>query len=465
MLSPGRKKCLEVRLAFWSRWLGPECPYPEDRALRLTPGRELPGWACDALPKRKKRVRVLDVNSGPVSPLGTVAEGRDVELVAIDSLAHNFNTLMQEAGLTPPVPPLPCAPTDVLVTFGERAFDLVYSSNGLDLTEDPIVIYRQLLGCLKPGGRIITFHETTTDLGRIHREGYRFFHVLRKRRPAIQQKGYRRDLQDALPEARLKASSEHGFLRLEIWKPRHARPRLRFPRGPRARKRLPRMISMHLPKAAGSSFRGFLQHLYGNSLRCLYDAEETSPRLLGKVRLARGTRCLHGHFQADAYDDRLRGAVKITWLRDPVERIVSSYYQYLRNPETAADFDFNKRIIMGGWSLMDFAREESMIRQTRWYFNAVPLEKFLFIGIAEEFGVSLALLCRLLGVEPPESVGNINTNPQKRPESRYALTRAQREELNGLYAEEIELYRYARYRLQAQLDRVFGKAAPQLETR
>jgi hypothetical protein len=462
MISTAQQKCLESRLSFWKKWLGKDCPYPEDRAARLKENRTVPDWVLKALPRGKKKVRILEVNSGPVPTLGNKAAGIEIDLVAIDSLGNNLNALLAENQLRVPFPVRQCFPEDVLVSFGPESFDLIFSSNGLDFTSDPVVVYRGLLECLVPQGRIITFHETQNEYSRIHKEGYRFFHILDGGRVQICQKSYKRDLEDALPRASLKARLDGKFLRLELIKTVQP-PKSVGSEMPLMRENgLPRMISMHLPKVAGSSFRGFLSEIYGQSLRCMYSVEETAPRFLGSIELDETVQCLHGHFQADAYDNKLPGAVKITWLRDPIERVVSSYFQYQRHPDSANKLDSHGKRLTLGCSLMDFARDEDMIRQVRWYFNAVPLDNFFFIGISEEFSSSLRLLCDLLGVEMPIVIKSTNINPGKTTD-RYSLTKAQKNELTGLYSEEIELYNFARYRLQMQLVDVFGSKAPRLQ--
>lgn len=460
-----RTKAYQTRLAFWANWLGPNCPYPEDRAIRMKVGRPLPDWAVQALPRRNGKVRILDVNAGPASALGTRAKGYDIELVPTDSLGHKFGQLLEQTGLHPPVPTTQCSPEDILVSYGKATFDLIYSSNGLDFTSDPVAIYRELLQCLTPGGRIITFHEAPANEKLFHHEWHRFFHRVRHGRPVIQKKTYRRDLQDALPEATIQVSIESGYIRLELANnPDQHKITRRMPAPISQTDHPPRLISMHLPKVAGSSFRAFLEEVYKDDLRCMYKAEETAPRLVPKLKLAEHIRCVHGHFQADSYDKHLPGAVKITWMRHPVERVVSSYFQYLRNPESADEDEFNKTLINDGWSLLEFARNKSIINQIRWYFNAVPLDDFLFIGISEEFDASMRLFCHLMGIDAPDKIDQANVNPN-RTLSGYTLTDAQRNELSGLYAEEIELYNLVRRRLSVHLRQAFGDQAPELSIR
>lgn len=445
-----------ARLRFWQRWLQPDGPFPEARRERLQAGRPLPGWALEALPAKGSRVRILDVNAGPVTALGDSAPGHKVELVPIDELAWYFDLELEKHSLNPPTRTRHCAPEDVRVSFGEAAFDLIYSFNGLDHTADPLFIYRELLACLKPQGRLIAYMETTEEVDRLHREAHRYFHALRNGRIILRNKSRSWDLQDALVGAEISGRLEGSLIRVEMrHRPSAATP-VSLPARFEGTASLPEMISLHIPKSGGSSFRDFLGDLYGEGLRTMYALEETAPRLIDKVELEPQTRCLHGHFQADAYDHLLPGAVKVTWLRDPVERVISGYYQFLRHPQTAEDSEFNREFFESGMSLMEFARHDNIRSSLFWYLNAVPLEDFFLVGLTELYDDSMRLFCHLLGVPEPAASRTINTNPDKAVSQRYPLAPAQRSELEGIYAGEIELYRYAEYRLREQLRRAFG---------
>jgi hypothetical protein len=263
----------------------------------------------------------------------------------------------------------------------------------------------------------------------------------------------------------VRGTEEAGILKVTI-KPRKKylinSPRLRRIR---SGKRLPSVVSMHLPKTAGTSFRLFLQELYGEGFRSMYEEKETAPRLLHTVKLKERDRCLHGHFQATAYEEKLPGAIKLTWLRDPVERVVSSYFQYLRQPEEARGSQFSERFFTEGWGLMDFARSEEIRYQLVWYFDAVPLEDFFFVGITECYEQSLDLLRYQLKQDGPAQFHNVNRNPRRHPSSFYELSTGQRRNLESILEWDLDLYWRARYRLEKQLKQAFGDQAPALPSR
>ena len=447
----------ERRLAFWQQWLQEDGLHATDRDQRLDPERPFPDWGHEGLPEGTANAHVLDLQSGPLPALGRKAEGMRIEISATDDLAHAFAPLYEETAKGPALRPRFCHPDDILPTFGQEAFDLIYTYNGLDFLEDPIATLHGLLATLRPGGSVVSFHDHILEEDRYHHERFRYFFLLKDDRIVVRNQCFHRDLGDALPEADLSHWLDGNLLRVSLRRRKELR-RISFPSttkgtsAPTLKKKgkPPELISVHIPKSGGSSFRDFLQSLYGDGLRCMYSEEETDPALVHGVKIEPHIRCLHGHFHATAFLDRFDNPALITWLRHPVERIVSAYYQYVRVPEEDL-FAFNRRMQQEGWSLMKFARDPEMRKLVRWHIYGVALERFLFIGIMEEYDFSLRLFCALLGVNPPRSIAKVNTNPDRREEG-YALTRAQRRELEGLYDEEIRLYEQSRDRLQRQAD-------------
>jgi SAM-dependent methyltransferase len=457
----------QIRLDFWKKWLSPDCPYPEDREERLKPDRELPGWALDALPGSPEETIILDVNAGPASTLGTRAHGRPIKLIAIDDLGNILDRVAGENNIHPPVPTVQCSAEDIQLRFGRQAFDLIYSCNGLDYTEDPISTYQQLYECLKPGGKIITFHEAAKDENQILLEGFRSFHELRDGEVFIRNLFSSKKLTSLIPSAKIKASEENGFIRVEIKMVSSRTWDMPLPELPSKESGLPSLISVHIPKTAGTSFGTFLENLYGKTFRPMYKPEEwgSDNYDLASLALEPGIRCLHGHFQATAYDKHLRDSMKVIWLRDPVERIVSSYLQYSREPGMERESTFNRRLFLEGWSLLDFARHKHICQQTEWYFDTMALSDFHFVGICEEFDASMKLFCHLLNIDVPKEVGAVNLNPNKKLGSKYSLPDAQYNQLAVILKEEIQLYRAACQRFNQQYHEAFGAQAPELATR
>ena len=107
------------------------------------------------------------------------------------------------------------------------------------------------------------------------------------------------------------------------------------------------LISVHLPKTAGVSFGSALDRYFGgNVLRDYADRPLNSGTFqrnfktlsLSVKNIAAGQKlahlaCIHGHFMPLKYRFLPVAQEKqfVVWLRDPVERIASHYYFWLRD--------------------------------------------------------------------------------------------------------------------------------------
>ena len=102
------------------------------------------------------------------------------------------------------------------------------------------------------------------------------------------------------------------------------------------------LISIHVPKTAGSSFRGVLEKWFGPKLHFHYADDERGTRPVKHAWLS-GT-CIHGHFNRNRGFGVLhyyrQAAQYITFLRDPFATTVSNYF-YLK--QHRASFPFEDR--------------------------------------------------------------------------------------------------------------------------
>jgi hypothetical protein len=129
-----------------------------------------------------------------------------------------------------------------------------------------------------------------------------------------------------------------------------------------------------------------------------------APARLGVALLSRargslhGVHCVHGHFLPCKYVYTVRRCVLLTWMRDPVARLVSHYWYWKQLPE--ADFGpIHRRLHDEDWGLERFAREPRFHELYSRYLLGVPLERFAVIGITERYDASLRAIRRWLGRE------------------------------------------------------------------
>lgn len=168
------------------------------------------------------------------------------------------------------------------------------------------------------------------------------------------------------------------------------------------------LISVHIPKTAGTAFRTILSAHFGERLYLDYTERPLAPgfrwrRLRQRLkpgRVAAGFEsafdCVHGHFVADKYDAADRPVRCVAWLRDPVERMISHYSYWkrvpdLRNPDC-------RMLIERNLSIEDFAALPRMRNVMTRFFGGKKPEDFFFLGTVETMAESLARFNRLTGI-------------------------------------------------------------------
>lgn len=203
------------------------------------------------------------------------------------------------------------------------------------------------------------------------------------------------------------------------------------------------LISLHVPKTAGTSLRSALAQWFPGRLLGHYPripTGENPPRhtLAGPI-------CIHGHFNAErgrGVDDYYPEARQfIVFLREPFDRFLSLYFHLERHnpgpPRSFATFfeDEAADHAAGGGS------------SYKWYFPHAPdvaaitadmASRFVFVGVSERYGASLVALARALGRRP---VAETFENRAPRSGERYDDWRERHAEV---FAEDYVLYAAAR---------------------
>jgi hypothetical protein len=162
------------------------------------------------------------------------------------------------------------------------------------------------------------------------------------------------------------------------------------------------VISIHIPKTGGTSLGQILGGVYGENLWVNYEFQ-WNREISFKAFIPSGTKCLHGHFEFDAFDEIYPDALKITWLRDPVERTISLYNHIMNKPDS--DNDIIMELYHSKPSLIDFSSIPWVSNNALNYLGDSKPENFAFIGFLESFNESLRMCAKLLNWNQlPESV-------------------------------------------------------------
>src|SRR6185312_12382497 len=102
----------------------------------------------------KDSFQILDVGCGPITNIGYVLPGVDVQITAVDPLSGVYSKLLAGCDLTPPAPTQFATAEDLSAFFDAEAFDLVHCCNALDHSFDPLRGLRQMVHVTKVGGTI-----------------------------------------------------------------------------------------------------------------------------------------------------------------------------------------------------------------------------------------------------------------------------------------------------------------------
>jgi len=161
------------------------------------------------------------------------------------------------------------------------------------------------------------------------------------------------------------------------------------------------LISLHMPKTAGSSFLQALETHFGEGLQKDYSdmariQQYLAGDLLPQEVIERGIvefdsshppTCIHGHFLPAKFLT-LTSAGKcemkfITWLRDPVERLFSHYHYFIRSYDPTTAGPLFRKIVEEKWSLETFCFSEEYKNFYSKYLWNFPYDRFDFVGLTE----------------------------------------------------------------------------------
>ena len=206
------------------------------------------------------------------------------------------------------------------------------------------------------------------------------------------------------------------------------------------------LIAIHIKKTAGMTFKHILKGEYGrqNYYRMNIRGENEARIEMAREKLAKipsNTRVIQGHFRYldalplyEAHPD----VPIITWLRDPVKRVVSRYYFSKRK------FEEGKRKgkeYLENDSLIEFASRDKTRNEMSRVLENCDLADLGFVGILEFLTEDLADIAIRLGWGPykiPERNTNVAYKQQFDPPTDEEL-----EEIARLNQADKELYQYA----------------------
>lgn len=223
-----------------------------------------------------------------------------------------------------------------------------------------------------------------------------------------------------------------------------------------------KLVSVHVPKVAGLSFQKHLTHLFGKRViwdynhtdRPDYKPEKPSPRLLAQLRTNKTT-VIHGHLFLSKYH-HIPGLQRAMWFRDPVQRLLSHYYYWLRSPDM--DHPNCQKLHERGLSVMSFAELPELQNVFTRFLDGEPLKELNWVGLLEDYQASIDLFYAMyaIGQDPHELKAYQNKNAGRGDKEKYSLDRITTEAIEKLNAKDMDLYALANLKFK-ELGKRYGE--------
>lgn len=169
------------------------------------------------------------------------------------------------------------------------------------------------------------------------------------------------------------------------------------------------IISVHMPKVAGSSFLQQLKNQFAeNELLLDYGDDPVNPLSIVSIDPNRYNvepiksiaphKIVHGHFSPHKYAN-LNNAFRMTFLRHPIDNIMSIYYFWMAHKSDSWDSSVFQYFKDENLSLLRFAMLPKIrYLYTRTYFFDFDMKYFDFIGDYAKYDEELVRLGKCLGV-------------------------------------------------------------------
>ncbi len=203
------------------------------------------------------------------------------------------------------------------------------------------------------------------------------------------------------------------------------------------------LISLHVPKAFGTSLSEVLTRHYGGH-RVLGDYGSSLETCTGDRRMCRpviapSTTVIHGHFPAVRYAG-MPARRRIAFLRDPVARTISHFFFWQVEPRHGNAL--HERVLDERLGLLEFAKLPEIRRfYSDTVFGGCDMVSFDLVGIVEDLERDWPRFQRVTGIRAVLPHLNRNRYPgYGEIAARVMADQALMRELRRILAEDIQFY-------------------------
>ena len=168
---------------------------------------------------------------------------------------------------------------------------------------------------------------------------------------------------------------------------------------------MPELVFIHIPKTAGLSFLHSLNEVYGEENvkqiwdlipyhdSILHETDSVFYRdyaharnvILDSLQSAPDYKVLFGHMPAFVIDGLYPDAKWVTWLRQPVDQVLSRVFHFRK-------MRINKAHWLSPWSLAKMP----LFQNCQFFYTGGSLERFSFVGVLERYEECFRMLCNLM---------------------------------------------------------------------
>lgn len=209
------------------------------------------------------------------------------------------------------------------------------------------------------------------------------------------------------------------------------------------------LISIHIPKTAGTSFRNSLKAVYGDKEVVRLDIDLTKQEVkINEQRyyqseFPQGTKVIHGHYSYPLLIENFKlnkDIPIITWLRDPVQRVISNYLYLTKILEDLLQEEQKGLNILEKMkrSLKEYALFEGAQNRQSKFLTGLNIEDLKFVGIVEHYDEDINRLAKILKWEKTP----IFNNNQTKKETNF-ISNIDIELIRQLNTEDLKLYEKA----------------------
>lgn len=147
------------------------------------------------------------------------------------------------------------------------------------------------------------------------------------------------------------------------------------------------LISVHVPKAAGSTFGYEILPQVYKPEEILYDNDFLPiSNLIETGKLKTETKVIHGHFSATKYWEYCPNARMVIWLRNPIILLISAYYFWISFSMDNIRDENHRYVVEKNLSFEEFVEQDFTHNIVSNYFaQNMKLTDFYFVGIQEFF--------------------------------------------------------------------------------